>query len=64
MEGIYMLLEMLLALGGIAASGFVAWGGWLAFRHSRFVAEGQGRFEQQHRRKMRAVPRRPASRLV
>lgn len=61
MEGIYILLEMLFALGGIAAFGFVAWGGWLSFRHAQgFVTEGQGRFEHQHRRRVRTAPRHPA----
>jgi hypothetical protein len=59
MEGIRILLEVLFALGAIAALGFVAWGGWLAFRHSQFVAEGQGRFEHRHRRRVRTAPRHP-----
>jgi hypothetical protein len=63
MEGIRILLDALSLLGGVAAFGFVAWGGWLAFRHSRFVAEGQGRFEHRHRRRARTAPRYSASRL-
>jgi hypothetical protein len=54
MTALTALLDALFALGGIAAFGFLAWGGWLAFTHSRgFVAEGQGRFEHRHRRRAR-----------
>lgn len=64
MEGIYIALGMAFAAGGIAALGFIAWGGWLAFRHSRFVAEGQGRFEHRHRRRARIAPRESVSWLT
>jgi hypothetical protein len=54
------VLNTLFALGGIASSGFLAWGGWLTFRHSPgFVTEGQGRFEHKHRRRARTAPRFP-----
>lgn len=53
-----VLLGALFALGGVAAFGFLAWGGWLVFVHSRaFVAEGEGRFEHRHRRRARKSPR-------
>ena len=53
-----VLLDALFALGGVAAFGFLAWGGWLVFIHSRgFVAEGEGRFEHRHRRRARKSPR-------
>jgi hypothetical protein len=53
-----VLLNALFALGGIAAFGFLAWGGWLVFIHSRgFVAEGEGRFEHRHRRRARKAAR-------
>lgn len=58
MEAFIVLLDALFALGGVAAFGFLAWGGWLVFIHSRgFVAEGEGRFEHQHRRRARQSPR-------
>ncbi len=58
METLTVLLDALFALGGIAAFGFVAWGGWLVLTHSRgFVAEGQGRFEHRHRRRARQAAR-------
>ena len=58
METLTVLLDALFALGGVAAFGFIAWGGWLVFVHSRgFVAEGEGRFEHRHRRRARQSPR-------
>jgi hypothetical protein len=63
MEWIRILLDALFPLGGVAAFGFVAWGSWLAVRHSRFVAEGQGRFEHRHRRQARTAPRYSANQL-
>ena len=58
MEPFIVLLDALFALGGVAAFGFLAWGGWLVFIHSRgFVAEGEGRFEHRHRRRARKSPR-------
>jgi hypothetical protein len=58
METLTMLLDALFALGGVAAFGFLAWGGRLVFIHSRgFVAEGEGRFEHRHRRRARQAPR-------
>ena len=44
METLIVLLDALFALGGVAAFGFLAWGGRLVFVHSRgFVAESEGR---------------------
>jgi hypothetical protein len=64
METLIVLLDVLFALGGVAAFGFLAWGGRLVFVHSRgFVAEGEGRFEHQHRRRARQSPRLKANRL-
>ena len=61
METLTLLLDALFALGGVAAFGFLAWGGRLVFIHSRgFVAEGEGRFEHRHRRRARQSPRRKA----
>jgi hypothetical protein len=58
METLTVLLDALFALGGVAAFGFLAWGGRLVFLHSRgFVAEGEGRFEHRHRRRARQSPR-------
>jgi hypothetical protein len=58
METLRVLLDALFALGGIAAFGFLAWGGWLVFIRSRgFVAEGAGRFEYRHRRRARKQAR-------
>lgn len=58
MNTLTVLLDALFALGGIAAFGFLAWGGWLVFLHSRgFVAEGEGRFEHRHRRRARKAAR-------
>jgi hypothetical protein len=58
METLTVLLDALFALGGVVAFGFLAWGGWLAFAHSRgFVPEGQGRFEHRHRRRARKAVR-------
>ncbi len=58
MATLTLLLDALFALGGIAAFGFLAWGARLAFLHSRgFVAEGEGRFRQQHRRRGRGAQR-------
>jgi hypothetical protein len=64
MEPLKVLLEALFALGGVAAFGFLAWGGWLVFIHSRgFVAEGQGRFEHRHRRRARKAARLSARQM-
>lgn len=53
-----LLAEVLFTLGQIAALGFVAFGGWLAFTHAhRFLAEGEGRFEHRHARRARQAPR-------
>jgi hypothetical protein len=58
MTTLTLLLDALFALGEVAAFGFLAWGGWLVFIHSRgFVAEGQGRFEHRHRRRARKEAR-------
>ncbi len=58
METLTVVLDALFALGGVAAFGFLAWGGWLVFIDSRgFIAEGQGRFEHRHRRRARQAPR-------
>ena len=58
METLIVLLDALFALGGVAAFGFLAWGGRLVFMHSRgFVAESEGRFEHRHRRRARQSPR-------
>ncbi len=52
------LLDALFAFGGIAALGFLAYGGWLAFTHSQgFLQEGQGRFERRHVRRARQAQR-------
>jgi hypothetical protein len=57
-ETLTVLLDALFALGGVAALGFLAWGGWLVFIHSRgFVAEAEGRFEHRHRRRARRAAR-------
>jgi len=56
-----LVLDAVFAVGGAAAFGFLAFGAWLVFKHSTgFVAEGQGRFENQHRRRARREPRLPA----
>lgn len=56
-----LLADVLFALGQIAALGFAAYGGWLAFRHSGgFLPEGEGRFEHRHVRHARRTPRRLA----
>jgi hypothetical protein len=56
------MLDVLFALGGIAAFGFLAWGAWLVFSHSRgFVAECEGRFEHRHRRRARRTARLTAN---
>jgi hypothetical protein len=53
-----VVLDVVFALGGIAAFGFLAFGAWLSFKHSPwFLNEGQGRFAQQHRRRARQAPR-------
>jgi hypothetical protein len=58
MEWLRLVLNVLFAVGGIAAFGFLAFGAWLAFKHaSGFVAEGQGRFGYPHRRRARRQPR-------
>ncbi|MGH8682613.1 MAG: hypothetical protein ACREVP_14045 [Burkholderiales bacterium] len=52
------VLDVVFALGGVAAFGFLAFGAWLVFKHSTgFVPEGQGRFESRHRRRARREPR-------
>ncbi|MFO1364208.1 MAG: hypothetical protein U1F45_17420 [Burkholderiales bacterium] len=59
-----LLIDALFALGGIAALGFLAYGGWLALIHSRgFPQEGQGRFEHRHVRRARQMPRKLAGLL-
>jgi hypothetical protein len=56
-----LLSDVLFALGQIAALGFAAYGGWLAFRHSHgFLPEGEGRFEHRHVRHARQTPRKLA----
>lgn len=56
-----LLADVLFALGQIAALGFAACGGWLAFRHAHgFPPEGEGRFEHRHARHARQAPRRLA----
>jgi hypothetical protein len=58
------LLDGVMALGGIAAFGFVAFGAWLALRHATgFVGEGIGRFAHRHRRRARRTPRTSAQRI-
>lgn len=53
-----LVLDLLFALGGVAAFGLLAFGAWLVFNHSTgFVAEGQGRFAHRHRRQARREPR-------
>jgi hypothetical protein len=53
-----LVLDVMVALGGVAAFGFLAFGAWLVFKHwTGFVPEGQGRFENQHRRRARREPR-------
>lgn len=53
-----VLLDALFALGGVAAFGFLAWGGWLCLARWRgFAAEDQGRFAHPHRRRARRAPR-------
>jgi hypothetical protein len=56
-----LLADWLFALGQIAALGFAAYGGWLAFRHAHgFLPEGEGRFEYRHVRHGRQSPRKLA----
>lgn len=58
MATLTVVLDALFALGGVASFGFLAWGSWLVFTHSRgFVAEGEGRFEHRHRRRAREAAR-------
>jgi hypothetical protein len=58
MEWLTLVLDVVFALGGIAAFGFLAFGGWLTYKHSTgFVAERRGRFEHRHRRRTRRTPR-------
>jgi hypothetical protein len=58
-----LVLDVVFALGGVMAFGFLALGAWLVFRHSGgFVAEGQGRFGNAHRRRARRAPRARVSR--
>jgi hypothetical protein len=53
-----LVLDVVFAVGGVAAFGFLAFGAWLVFKHSTgFVPEGQGRFENRHRRRARRQPR-------
>jgi hypothetical protein len=53
-----LVLDVVFAVGGVAAFGFLAFGAWLVFKHSTgFVPEGQGRFESRHRRRARREPR-------
>jgi hypothetical protein len=57
-ETLKLLVDALFALGQVAALGFVAYGGWLAFMYAQgFLQEGQGRFEHRHRRRARHEPR-------
>jgi hypothetical protein len=63
MESLAWLIDALFAFGGIAALGFLAYGGWRAFTHSQgFLQEGQGRFEHRHVRRARHKPRGAVSR--
>lgn len=65
METLNVLLDALFALGGIAAFGFLAWGGWLVFSHSRgFVAEDEGRLAHPHRRRARRIVRLGTARVT
>lgn len=58
MESLGHLVDVLFALGQVAALGFVAYGGWLAFTYAHgFLSEGQGRFQHRHRRRARHAPR-------
>jgi hypothetical protein len=43
METLIVLLDALFALGGVAAFGFLAWGGRLVFIHSRGFVAGERR---------------------
>jgi hypothetical protein len=53
-----LVLDVVFTVGGVAAFGFLAFGAWLVFKHSTgFVPEGQGRFENRHRRRARRQPR-------
>jgi hypothetical protein len=57
-----LVLDAVFALGGVAAFGILAFGAWLVFKHSTgFVAEGQGRFDNRHRRRARREPRATAA---
>jgi hypothetical protein len=54
MEWITLFADLLFVLGQVAALGFTAFGGWLAFSHVQsFLQEGEGRFEHRHRRRAR-----------
>jgi hypothetical protein len=65
MRTVTLLFDALFALGGIAAFGFLAWGGWLAFIHSRgFVPEDGGRFGYPHGRRARRVVRLGTARVT
>ncbi|HLB14380.1 MAG TPA: hypothetical protein VJM14_05560 [Burkholderiales bacterium] len=58
MGSLRLVLDVVFAVGGVAAFGFLAFGAWLVFKHSTgFVPEGQGRFENRHRRRARREPR-------
>ena len=58
MGSLRLVLDVVFAVGGVAAFGFLAFGAWLVFKHSAgFVPEGQGRFENRHRRRARREPR-------
>jgi hypothetical protein len=53
-----LVLDVVFAVGGVVAFGFLAFGLWLVFKHSTgFVPEGQGRFGNDHRRRARRAPR-------
>ncbi len=53
-----LVLDVVFALGGVAAFGFLAFGAWHAYRHwAGFLVEGQGRFAARHRHRARREPR-------
>jgi hypothetical protein len=61
MGSLAAVLDILFALGKVAALGFLAYGAWLALRFGPgFTGEGEGRFEHRHRRRAREVQRLPA----
>jgi hypothetical protein len=58
MEWLISVLDVIFALAGVAAFGFLAFGAWLVVRHSTgFVGEDEGRFASPHRRRGRRAPR-------